>query len=168
MSELARRPIDLRADAPSLPGVDRAACVGLRSGGLAALALPCVGWEHARRADAARAAQAAVVAVAVAVVTLTALDHWTTYLCLAEPVAGWQALERNPVAGWLFARLGLLPGLALDSGVTVSAVAAVARTDLLPRGAGLACLLLLAAITGFAFANNCGALATLGISPFGC
>ena len=38
---------------------------------------------------------------------LTAADHWTTYLCLRAPVAGWQVIEANPIADWLFQNLGI-------------------------------------------------------------
>ena len=46
-------------------------------------------------------------------VLLSLADHWTTYLCLREPVTGWSVTEANPLANWLFDLTGLLPGLAI-------------------------------------------------------
>jgi hypothetical protein len=106
-------------------------------------------------------------ALAALVLLLTALDHWTTYLCLRGQLPGWQVSEANPLAAWLFARLGLVAGLALDSAVTLAAVLFVLGTGLLPRPAKSACLALLVVTTGFAAANNLGALATLGLSVLG-
>ena len=53
---------------------------------------------------------------------LSAADHWTTYLCLRQPVDGWHVTEANPLADWLFDMMGLVPGLAVDSLITLSAV----------------------------------------------
>lgn len=105
--------------------------------------------------------------LAAATLVLTALDHWTTYLCLSQHVPGWQVTEGNPLAAWLFARFGLVPGLAIDTTVTLGAVAMLVRTGFLPRGAKGACLLLLVATTALAVVNNLGAIHTLGIPPLG-
>jgi len=101
------------------------------------------------------------------IVALTAADHWSTYVCLTEVVPGWQASEANPLAAWLFGAFGLVPGLAIDTAVTLTAVGMLLRTRLVPARAKGACLLLLVVTTGFAVINNVDALATLGITPFG-
>ena len=66
--------------------------------------------------------------LAILTLLLSAADHWTTYLCLRAPVAGWHVAEANPLAEWLFASFGLVPGLLIDSGVTLVAVAFLLST----------------------------------------
>jgi hypothetical protein len=105
--------------------------------------------------------------LAALVFTLTALDHWTTWLCLRSEVDGWIVTEANPLADWLFSSFGLTQGLATDSAVTVAAVLFVMRTDLLPRHAKVAALALLCCTTGLAVVNNLTAIRALGISPWG-
>ncbi len=99
---------------------------------------------------------------------LTAADHWTTYLCLRAPVEGWQVSEANPIADWLFARLGLLPGLALDSAVTLGAIAFLLTTPRIPRRLKLAFFAIVAVWTAHAVVNNLFAIRELGLalSPF--
>jgi len=58
--------------------------------------------------------------LAVIVIILTSLDHFTTWLCLTQPVEGWSVTEANPLSDFLFSQLGLLEGLALDSAVTLA------------------------------------------------
>jgi hypothetical protein len=101
------------------------------------------------------------------IVALTAADHWSTYICLTEVVPGWHASEANPLAAWLFGSFGLVPGLAIDTAVTLSAVGMLLQTRLVPPRAKGACLLLLVVTTAFAVLNNLDALATLGLTPFG-
>jgi hypothetical protein len=105
--------------------------------------------------------------LAALVFALTALDHWTTWLCLRADVAGWSVIEANPLADWLFASVGLTEGLMTDSAITVAAVLFVLRTDLLPRHAKGAALGLLCFTTGLAVINNMAAIRALGISPWG-
>ena len=61
-------------------------------------------------------------------VLLSAADHWTTYLCLSKPVAGVVVSEANPIADWLFSSVGLVPGLLVDSVLTLAALVLVIRT----------------------------------------
>ena len=98
---------------------------------------------------------------------LTAADHWTTYLCLRQPVPGWQVSEANPLAGWLFERLGLVEGILLDSLVTLAAAGYLLATPRVPRVAKGLFLATVSAWSGWAVANNLDALATLGLSPWG-
>lgn len=105
--------------------------------------------------------------LAVFTLMLTALDHWSTYLCLRAPVEGWLVTEANPLAAWVFERVGLIPGLAIDSLITFATVAFLLRTSLFPRVAKFTCLLMLIGTTAYAVSNNLGAIVSLGISPLG-
>ncbi len=98
---------------------------------------------------------------------LTAADHWTTYLCLRAPINGWAVTEANPIAGWLFDAVGLVPGLMIDSVVTISAIAFLLTTQRLPKffkGMFFACVSL---STLYAVVNNLDAIRMLGLSPMG-
>ena len=98
---------------------------------------------------------------------LSAADHWTTYLCLRAPVPGWQVTEANPLAAWLFERVGLAEGLLLDSVVTIAALAFVLTTRRLPDPVKAVFLVAVVCGTGYAVANNLTALTLLGLSPLG-
>lgn len=95
------------------------------------------------------------------------MDHWTTWLCLRAPVPGWQVTEGNPLAAWLFGRVGLIEGLWLDSIVTLLAVVLVARTRRLARSLKLALLGLLVCTSAFAVANNFDVIRRIGVSASG-
>jgi len=98
---------------------------------------------------------------------LTAADHWTTYVCLRGPVQGWRVSELNPLADWLFVKFGLVPGLLIDSTITLAAVAFLVSTALFPRSAKGVCFAILVASTAFAVVNNLRAIEVLGLSPLG-
>jgi len=100
-------------------------------------------------------------------VALTAADHWTTYLCLRGPVMGWRVSELNPLADWLFTTVGLVPGLLIDSSVTLVAVAFLLWTALFPRTAKSVCFAVLVLSTAWAVLNNLMAIEALGLSPLG-
>ena len=101
--------------------------------------------------------------LAVVVIVLTSLDHFTTWLCLNQPIAGWSVSEANPLSDYLFSELGLLQGLALDSALTLALLAMLLRTNLLSSRAKTASLLLLVATTGYAVVNNLQAVQALGL-----
>ena len=101
------------------------------------------------------------------VLMLTAADHWTTWLCLRAPVDGWEVSEANPLAAWLFGSAGLVPGIAIDSALTLVAIAFLVSTDLVPRHLKQAFFAVVVAWTGWAVANNLRALTDMGLSPFG-
>ena len=98
---------------------------------------------------------------------LTAADHWTTYLCLRSPVPGFDVHEANPLADWLFQSLGLVPGILVDSAVTLVAIAFLLSTALIPRAAKRIFLLVACGWTGVAVLNNLQAILTMGLSPLG-
>ena len=98
---------------------------------------------------------------------LTAADHWTTYLCLRTPVAGWQVTEANPLADWLLDSVGLVEGLLVDSVASVAALAFLLTTTLVPAEAKRLFFGFVVAWTGWAVVNNLQALKALGLSPWG-
>ncbi len=98
---------------------------------------------------------------------LTAADHWTTYLCLQAPVPGFEVSEANPIALWLFEAMGLVPGILLDTAVTLAAVGFLVSTALVPGPAKRTFLLVVIAWTGYAVVNNLQAMVAMGLSPMG-
>lgn len=95
---------------------------------------------------------------------LTAADHWTTYLCLRAPVDGWSVREANPIAEWLFGRVGLVPGLALDTGLTLVSVGFLLATRRFPQRVKLVFFGIVAAWTAHAVINNFVAIRELGLA----
>ena len=98
---------------------------------------------------------------------LTGADHWTTYLCLRMPVRGWEVIEANPFAEWLFSATGLVPGLAIDTTITLMAVGFLLTTHRFAESVKLALLAFIATTTGYAVINNFAAMQDLGLSPLG-
>lgn len=105
--------------------------------------------------------------LAILILALSAADHWTTYLCLRAPNAGWEVTEANPIAQWLFGSVGLVPGLLLDSAVTIGAVAFLLTTKRLGLATKYGFFGLIAFVTGVAVANNLVAISAIGISLLG-
>ena len=101
-----------------------------------------------------------------ATIALTALDHWTTYLCLRYPIEGWVVSEANPVADVLFKTAGLGPGLAIDSFVTLAAILFLFTTRLFTRRSKIGFLTIITVTTGYAVYNNLGAINRMGIAPW--
>lgn len=99
-------------------------------------------------------------------ILLTCADHWTTYLCLHAPVDGWNVIEANPAADWLFSIAGLDGGLFIDSLVTLGAVAFLATTQLFDRMVRIGLLAAITLATGFAVVNNLEAITRMGIAPW--
>ena len=100
-------------------------------------------------------------------VLLSAADHWTTYLCLRNPIDGWLVTEANPISDWLFQVMGLVPGLLFDSVITVVAVLLLVTTTRVSKYTKGAFFCLVVTTTGYAVINNVGALSALGLSPLG-
>ena len=98
---------------------------------------------------------------------LSAADHWTTYLCLRAPVTGWQVAEANPLADWLFSSFGLVPGLMIDSAITLVAVGFLLSTGQIPTLAKSLFFGVVIVGTGVAVFNNLMAIQALGLSPLG-
>ena len=98
---------------------------------------------------------------------LSAADHWTTYLCLRAPVSGWKVVEANPIAEWLFASAGLVPGLLVDSALTLGAVAFLLKTRRVAPPTKFLFFGVVVVWTGYAVVNNVQAISTIGISLLG-
>jgi len=98
---------------------------------------------------------------------LTGADHLTTWLCLRSPVTGWEVTEANPLADWLFKATGLVPGLAIDSVITLAAVAFLLTTATLSHGLKVGFLTLISLTTGYAVMNNVQAIDAMGLWPLG-
>jgi hypothetical protein len=103
----------------------------------------------------------------VVALVLSAADHWTTYLCLTHQAPGLQVSEGNPLAAWLFTTLGLPGGLAVDSLVTLGALAFLLASRSLPRFVKLVFLSALITATALAVDNNLEALTALRVAPLG-
>ena len=106
-------------------------------------------------------------ALALLILALSAADHWTTYLCLRAPNTGWEVTEANPIADWLFGSVGLVPGLLVDSGITIAAVVFLVHTKRLSAGMKYGIFGLIAFVTGVAVVNNLGAISAIGIPILG-
>ena len=106
-------------------------------------------------------------ALAAVTLLLTAADHWTTYLCLRLPVEGWDVGEANPLADELFRFAGLVPGLALDSAVTIAAIAFLLVTSRFAVNVKAALLGFIALTTGYAVVSNVMAMNHIGLSLLG-
>ena len=98
---------------------------------------------------------------------LTAADHWTTYLCLKSPVPGFDVSEANPIADWLFRSLGLVPGIFVDTAVSLAAIGFLVSTALIPLAAQRVFLMVVIGWTGYAVVNNLHAIVVMGLSPLG-
>ena len=99
---------------------------------------------------------------AVAVV-LNLLDNTTTFLCLRQPIAGFEVFEANPFASWIFQAVGLLEGLVLETVITTGAVAFLVLSSRIPRGLRIALLALLTLLPAWAVANNMQVMYEVGL-----
>ncbi len=108
-----------------------------------------------------------LVFLSLALIGLSAADHWTTYVCLSVDVPGWEVTEANPIADWLFVEAGLVPGLLIDSTVTLAALAFLAVTTRVDHGVKLGFLLAACGWTGLAVANNLEAIRQMGLPLVG-
>ncbi len=108
-----------------------------------------------------------VVLLALVVLLVSGADHWTTYLCLRDPVVGWTVTEANPISAWLFENVGLSSGLWLDTVATVAGMLFLIRTRMVPEEVKLLFLAVVIGSTAYAVDNNLDAIFQLGLSPFG-
>ena len=105
--------------------------------------------------------------IAAITVLLTTADHWTTYLCLRGPILGFEVIEANPVADWLFQSMGLVPGLLLDTAITLTAIVFLVLTTQLSLMVKYAFLSCVCFATSFAVVNNLQAMSAIGLLPLG-
>jgi hypothetical protein len=106
-------------------------------------------------------------AMALMTLLLSMADHWTTYVCLRAPLAGWEVSEANPLADWLFGSIGLVPGLVLDSALTLGAIGFLLTTRRVSSSAKFCYFGLIVVWTGFAVINNLQAISAIGLPLFG-
>lgn len=103
------------------------------------------------------------IALGFVVLVLNLIDNATTFVCLRAPIPGFEVIEANPFARWLFDSIGLLPGLLLETLVTTLAVAfLVVSTRISPR-IRLALLAVLSALPAWASLNNLEVMRAIGI-----
>ena len=105
--------------------------------------------------------------LAILTLLVSAMDHWTTYICLRSPVEGWSVTEANPIADALFQHYGLVQGLVIDSVVTLLAVGFLLTTRWLSPLAKRLFFATVIAWTGFAVVNNLHAIEMMGLWPLG-
>ena len=91
------------------------------------------------------------------------LDNLTTYLCLRETIPGYQIVELNPIADWIFKAIGLGPGLIFEYAITLVAVAFLAKTSVLSLRVKLIVLGLLALLAASAGVNNLIVMSKIGL-----
>ena len=97
------------------------------------------------------------------VILFNSLDSLTTFLCLREPLPGFEVIEANPFARWLFEVTGLVHGLLLESLITLAAVAFLVLSPTLPEWARTALLVLLIALPAWAVVNNLQVMSAVGV-----
>ncbi|MEX2209130.1 MAG: hypothetical protein WEF50_23170 [Myxococcota bacterium] len=88
------------------------------------------------------------------VVLFNLADNATTFLCLRAPVPGFEVIEANPAAAWLFDAIGLRQGLVLEMLITSVAIVFLVGTRRISQRVKLALLVLLAALPLWAAVNN--------------
>jgi hypothetical protein len=98
-----------------------------------------------------------------AVVAFNLLDNATTFLCLRAPVAGFEVVEANPFARFLFDGVGLVPGLLLETLVTTSTVACLIFCARISAPLRLGLLAVLALLPAWATLNNLLVMRAVGI-----
>jgi hypothetical protein len=99
------------------------------------------------------------------VLLLNTLDNTTTFLCLRNPVPGFEVIEANPLARWLFEAVGLTEGLVFESAVTLGAVAFLVLTRTLPTRVRTVLLVVLIVLPTWAVVNNVKVMTAIGAWP---
>jgi hypothetical protein len=97
------------------------------------------------------------------VVLFNLADNTTTFLCLRQPVAGFEIVEANPIARWLFDSIGLVEGLVLEMLITTAAIAFLVFTGRISGRMKLGLLIVLALLPAWAALNNLLVIRTVGL-----
>jgi hypothetical protein len=103
------------------------------------------------------------IALGLAVVVFNLLDNATTFLCLRSPVEGFEVIEANPFARFVFDAVGLLPGLAFETLITTATVAFLVFTPRLSPPLRYAVLAILTLLPAWASVNNLLVMRAIGI-----
>jgi hypothetical protein len=98
----------------------------------------------------------------VLVLVFNTLDNTTTFLCLRHPVQGYEVIEANPLARWLFDAVGLVQGLVFESIITLAAVAFLVLTQAIPPRVRATLLVVLVVLPAWAVFNNLRVMAAIG------
>ena len=101
------------------------------------------------------------------VLLFNVLDNLTTFLCLRAPVTGYEVVEANPVARYLFDSVGLVEGLVFEMAITTAAIAFLVWTDRIPRRFKLSLLTVLAVLPAWAVVNNLLVMRAISIGWLG-
>ena len=98
-------------------------------------------------------------------VVFNALDNWTTWVCLRDPVmvAKWGIIEVNIIAAWIFDLMGLEWGLAFEYALTLGALAIIVRTKYFANWAKLTLLAIMCLLAGGAALSNFWVISELGL-----
>ncbi len=94
---------------------------------------------------------------------MNALDNWTTFTCLQQPVPGYEVYEANPLAAWGFETFGLLPGLIGEMMLTMVAIAFLVRSHTFSLPVRLILLTAMVVLPGWAALNNLQVMQALGL-----
>ena len=97
------------------------------------------------------------------VMVFNLLDNFTTFLCLRAPVRGYEVVEANPLARWLFEEVGLVEGLLIETLLTLGAVGFLVLSSRIPAPIRLGLLGVLAILPAWASLHNFEVIQALGI-----
>ena len=90
------------------------------------------------------------------------LDNLTTFFCLRAPIEGFQVIEANPFARWLFEKIGLTEGLAFEAVLTTGAIAFLVLTPRIPKRPKILLLSALVLLPAWAAINNLHVMNSIG------
>lgn len=97
------------------------------------------------------------------VVLFNLTDNTTTFLCLRAPTPGFEVIEANPFARWLFDSLGLVEGLLLETFITTGAVCFLVLSPRVPTRIRFSLLVLLTILPAWATVNNLSVMREIGL-----
>ena len=97
------------------------------------------------------------------VVLFNLTDNATTFLCLRAPIAGYEVVEANPIARWLFESVGLAEGLLFEMVITTAAIIFLVVTERIPHRIKLTLLVILAVLPAWASVNNLLVMRAVGL-----
>jgi hypothetical protein len=100
--------------------------------------------------------------VAILAVLFNLIDNLTTFACLRKPIAGFQVVELNPIADWMFKAMGLGPGLVFEFAISIAAIAFITKTDVLGLRVKLAVLGFICLLAAGAGINNLIVMSKIG------
>jgi len=106
-------------------------------------------------------------ALAGAALLLNAMDNFTTFRCLAEPIAGVQVYEANPLAAWTFDSVGLVPGLLTEMLLSALAITFLVYSTTFSLRVRIAILVAMVVLPAYAVVNNLQVMREIGLPLLG-